>query len=271
MEQASIHNLIAALETDDVEMPLQVQGLLRAVQAEVPAQTARKKGATDAPEPSDDPTSKQRLNSKLPQVRTTAAEKKTSSEMKTADAAAARHAPGEQPPAELMPQIDWQALPRACSNALTTQGGKGSCWLAAAMQALWSSGQVHEFARAIFNSTSAPNMNAWLDRFRNQRPPVRQKMRLENIQSRTSAAITEDSYLAMAFVESRMAPHDLPFSPNAMLHHYYRKRQEDAAEFLTRFVFDPDVAPRHSAFTLGTLAETLIDMHALPAPKDCRR
>ena len=88
----------------------------------------------------------------------------------------------------------WESSPAscpACANAGSTRGGKGSCWLAAALQAVWATKPVRVLGEAICNATGAQNMRTWLDRFRHEAPPVRRKMRLQDVKSRTTASITE--------------------------------------------------------------------------------
>ena len=136
--------------------------------------------------------------------------------------------------------------PRAFENAIPERGGWGSCWINAALQAmfaplafkaaftrLWYALPLekrHELQRRVDHSQPRyPN------------PDEAPGLRLVNIPALPADGPGLEQCLAMAFGCAHNGPHAKPMLPSMITDHFYQLHQEDAAEFLVSRLLNTEV------------------------------
>ena len=137
--------------------------------------------------------------------------------------------------------------PRALVNMITEEGGGGSCWINAALQALWAPVSIKEALRNVSERTFL-RFRCELEGILSQRSRYGIFARslgqsLETVQQRVGLNRKEESFLAATFRAACTAPLTSPLAPCTITNHFYHGRQEDASELLTRFLLDAGASP----------------------------
>ena len=141
--------------------------------------------------------------------------------------------------------------PRAFFNALRERGGGGSCWLNAAVQALWAPIAIKEALFEIHRRTPARVRREVADVLTR---PLRFDQALwtpgtplSRLRARIAPAQPEEVFIAATFRAACEAPLTSALSPYVLSDYYYRGRQEDASEFVTEFLLDAAASPHLEA------------------------
>jgi uncharacterized UBP type Zn finger protein len=130
---------------------------------------------------------------------------------------------------------------------LRERGGGGSCWINATLQALWGPVAVKDALKDIGERMSVEERHS-MESVLFQRRSLNNDLwipgsRLSEVVQRVDPPQREELFLAATFRVACSPPLTDPLSPCTMTAHFYHGSQEDAAEFLTRFLLDSDASP----------------------------
>jgi len=127
------------------------------------------------------------------------------------------------------------------------RGGGGSCWINATLQALWGPVSVKDALKDIGERMNVEDRRRMESALSQRRLPINDLwtpgLRLLDVAQRVGPRRREESFLAATFRVACSSPLTKPLSPYTMTDHFYHRRQEDAAEFLARFLLDSDASP----------------------------
>ena len=140
--------------------------------------------------------------------------------------------------------------PRAFVNAVSgPRGGEGSCWINAALQAIFAPTRFKELLREEWSR---------IDAYERQRlhPTATRQKRFGNHDMPSLPKTTYQQRLAVTFKSSLEAPLAKPLLPHLLLDAFYIGQQNDASEFLAR-VLDSAQSPWLARALRGRMAQTL--------------
>ena len=139
--------------------------------------------------------------------------------------------------------------PRAFGNAIHEEdGGSGSCWVNAALQALFAPSRCKEALAHMWSCTLPQHRERLLQKALDDR--------VRKAQIPTPAEVPTAARLAATFAAAFTPPLTKPLLPHLCLDQYYTGDQDDAAELLVRLV-DADTSLPLSKLFEGRVTQTL--------------
>ena len=137
-----------------------------------------------------------------------------------------------------------------------------SCWINACLQALWTPVAVKLELHRIFNALPRGERerlvvaNAGRSRFdlRSSKPDGS----LESLRSRIGDTGAEEHMLAATFTAACVGDFTKPMVPYWITDYFYQQRQEDASEFLTRFILNSQSSPSLVPLFVGRETSVLV-------------
>ena len=136
--------------------------------------------------------------------------------------------------------------PRAFENEIKERFGGGSCWISAALQAMFAPDALKRALSQIWYELPSSerrkhqrSVNRYRRHFRVEDPGPR----LVNLRTLPANGPTIEQRLAIAFGCPLGEPMTESFMPKILTDHYYQLHQEDTAELLLRHLLNGDASP----------------------------